>query len=98
VQRRLLDQLVQVPLEHAIELVQREAEPMVRHPVLREVVGPDALAAPSGPDLAAPFARPLLLGAVSLLIEQTRPQDLERARLVLVLRLLVLAGHHQPAG
>ena len=47
--------LVQVTVEDAIELVQRQADAMVGHPVLREIVGADAFGAVARADLA--FAR-----------------------------------------
>src|SRR6185312_10768429 len=54
------DDVVQVAVEHLIEVVRLEADPVVGDPVLREVVGPNPLAAVDRADLGAPCVGRLL--------------------------------------
>ena len=93
-----LDHLVQVAREHVLELVEREADAVVRNPVLLEVVGADLLAAPApshlGPPLGRLHRRPLVL----LGLEQPGPQHGHRPGPVLELAALVLHGHRDPVG
>ena len=49
-----LEQGVEVSLDDAVQAVQRQVDAVVGHPVLREIVGPDALAAVAGADQVAP--------------------------------------------
>ena len=40
-----VDEVVEVALHHAVDFVQRQVNPVVGHPALGEIVGPDAFAA-----------------------------------------------------
>ena len=71
----------------------RHADPVVGHAALGEVVGPYLRAAVAGRDLAPALLRHLLLLSLPLGLVEPRAQDLHRPELVLVLALLVLAGH-----
>ena len=73
----------------------RVMDAMIRHPVLREVVCPDLGGAVTRADLSSPLtgASGLLLG--EHLVQQPRPQHLQRLDLVLQLALLILALHHE---
>ena len=64
-----LDHRVEVAVEHLVEVVRLEADPVVGDAVLREVVGADPLGAVDGADLAAPRGRRL---AVGLLLRRRR--------------------------
>jgi hypothetical protein len=64
---------------------------MVGHAVLRVVVGADLLAALGGADHAAALGGERRLLLLALDLEEARSQHLERLRLVLQLRALVLA-------
>src|SRR5262245_11207437 len=90
-----VDHRVEVAVEHTIELVQGEIDAMIGDPALREVVRADLLRAVAAAHHGTAVRRDRRLLVLSGTIEQPRAQDLERLRLVLVLRLLVLAGHHQ---
>src|SRR4029434_9957716 len=75
-----------------------EADAVIRHAGLGEVVRPDALAPLPGAHLAPPVGGDggglLVLGA----LEQARLEHTHGLRPVLDLRALVLAGHHEPGG
>ena len=75
--------------------MQRQVDPVVGHPALREVIGADALAAVAGADHQFARARLFGLDTVAFLFKQPRAQHLQRARLVLVLRFFVLLDNHQ---
>ena len=49
-----VEQRVEVAVEDLVEVVRLEVDPVIGDPVLREVVGADALAAVDGADLAGP--------------------------------------------
>ena len=63
----------------------RQADAVIRHPVLRKIVGPDPLAAVTRADLAAALGRILGLLFVLPELKQARPQHRQRAGLVLLL-------------
>ncbi len=69
---------------------------MVGAAPLRVIVGPDPLAAVTAADLRLAIGRLGLLLLGEHLVIETRLQNLHRLGLVLVLRLLVLAGDDQP--
>src|ERR1035437_2278270 len=52
-----LEDGVHLPFHHEIQLMQREADAVIRHAVLREVVGADLFAAIAGAHHAAPLDR-----------------------------------------
>src|SRR5690606_37620821 len=85
---------VQLAGQDQIQVVRRVADAMVGDPVLREVVGADALGAVHraylGPAGVGRGGGGLLLGERG----ELGPQHAHRTVLVLQLRTLVLAGHH----
>src|SRR5439155_17170150 len=85
-----VDDRVELAVEHALERVQREARPVVGDAALREVVGADLLGAVARADHGPAAGGDLRLLLVPRPLEQAGAEDLERLRLVLVLRLLVL--------
>src|SRR5207237_1372324 len=74
----------------------RQVDAVVGQPVLRKIIGADALAAVAGADHAFALLGPLLVQLLLLHLEEPRPQDAERPLVVLVLAALVLALHVQP--
>ena len=62
--------------QHTVELVQRETDAVVRHPVLLVVVRADFLAAPAAADLTLAGVGHLGFVAVLFGLEQTSTQDL----------------------
>src|SRR5262245_47992938 len=93
-----VDDRVEIAVEDAIELMQRDVHAVVRDPALRKVVRADLPGAIAGADHGFAVRGDLLLLLLARPVEQARAQDLERLGLVLVLRLLVLAGHDQVGG
>jgi len=47
------NQLVEIAVDHAIKIMERQADAMICHTVLREIVGPNFLFTPARTDLAA---------------------------------------------
>src|SRR5690606_12740360 len=91
-----LDQLPELALAHDALEVEVPSQSMVGDPVLRIVVGPNALAPIAAADLPAALAL-LLLGALLLAeVEEPGPQDPHRLGAVLVLRGLVLDRDDEP--
>ena len=90
--------LVELPGEHLVERVQREADAVVGDAVLLVVVRADLLGAPAALHLAAPGRRQLRLLALALGLEEPAAQDAHRLVLVLQLALLVLAGDDEARG
>src|SRR4051812_47977598 len=90
-----VDQVVEVAVHDPRQVVDRLPDPVVGHPVLREVVGPDLVRAVTRPDHGPPRSRIRL--ALLLLLEVVQPgaQHAHRLGLVLVLALLVLDLDHQ---
>ena len=85
-----IDDLIQIAVEHLIKLIERQADAVIRHPSLREVIGTNALVAHPRADLTAPLGRafgalPGALGGI-----QARGEDLHRAILILILAALIL--------
>ena len=52
-----IEQGVEIPVEHLVEIVRLEVDAVVGDPVLGEVVGADPFAAVHGSDLAGPVGR-----------------------------------------
>ena len=93
-----VDERVHAPLEHVRQLVHRQLDAVVGHPVLGEVVRADLLGPLAGPDLRAPVGR-LLGGRLLLrLLEEPRAQVPHRLLAVLQLRPLLLAPTTIPVG
>ena len=91
-------ELVELPVHYPVYLVERQADTVVGHAALGEVIGADALVAHTGAHLALALGRALahLPGALGLV--QARGEDLHGPVLVLVLAALVLALHHGAGG
>src|SRR5438874_1101597 len=83
-------EVVELALEHAVELVDRPLDAVVGEPVLREVVGADLLGPLARADLGAPRCRDRLLLPRPLELVQARTQHAKRLGAVLDLGLLVL--------
>src|SRR5580704_9951829 len=66
-----LDQGADRALHHLREPVEGEADPVVRHAVLGEIIGPDPLAAVPGADLAAALRG--VLGLLLVLLQLQEP-------------------------
>jgi hypothetical protein len=83
------DDLVDSPLQHMRQVVEREADAVIGHPVLRKVVGADALGTVAGADLAAALGG--VFGALLVLpeLEQPRAEHGQGAGLVFLLRAAV---------
>src|SRR5437870_13326143 len=69
-----VDELVEVAVEHRLQLVRRDADAMVGHAVLREVVGPDLLGALPRSDLFPSGLGLLLVLTVLRLLQQSRTE------------------------
>jgi hypothetical protein len=67
----LVEQVVEIALEHRLELVHGDARAVIGDPALRKVVGADLLAAPARADLLPPLVRALARGAFLLRLEQS---------------------------
>jgi hypothetical protein len=93
-----LDDRVQVTVQHLHEVVGLVAAAVVGHPVVREVVGPDLLAAVDGADLRP--AHGAVLGGLLLERQRQQPgaQDAHAGLPVLQLALLVLHRDGHPVG
>ena len=94
--RERLGELVQLALEHAVELVDGQLHAVVGDAALRIVVGADLLGALAAADLRPPLRGELGLPPLPLQLEEPRPQHAHRLRLVLQLRLLVLHRDDDP--
>src|SRR3972149_7866279 len=75
-----------------------QADTVISDPALGEVVGTDLLRTVARPHLATALGRRLRVLLCLGDIVKTGAQYAERSLLVLQLRLLVLARHHQPGG
>ena len=71
---------------------------MIGHPTLRKVIRADAFGAVARSHHCLARARLLALRALALRLIESRAQDFERFRLVLVLRLFVLLRHDKAGG
>src|SRR5688572_31952037 len=93
-----VDDLVDLAVHDALDLVEREVDAVVGDPALRKVVGADALRAIARADqqLARRGGLRLLLG--ELLVADARRQHAERLLAVLVLGARVLAFDHDAGG
>ena len=75
-QRERIDDLVQIAVEHLIKLIERQADAVIGHAVLREVVGAYLFAAVTAADLALAAGVVFLVVGVLLLLQKTAAQDL----------------------
>src|SRR3954471_15216121 len=86
-----VEDLVPVAFHDRIPPIERKIDPVIRQATLREVVGPDPLAAVARADLLAPRRADGALLVLLRLLDKARLEDLHRLVAVLVLRALVLA-------
>src|SRR6266851_193424 len=92
-----VDDLVERLARHdLVDLVERQADAMVGHPALREVVGADPLGAVAAANLALAIGGTDRGLRLPLHLIEPGTQHFEGARLVLVLRFLVLLDHDEP--
>src|SRR5207253_6723267 len=91
-----LDEQVEIAVEHALQLMQREVDAVVGHPGLRIVVRADLLAAVAAAHHGAPGLLELRLSLRLFLVVEAGAQHAHRLGAVLDLRLLVLARDHEP--
>src|SRR5271166_5610872 len=96
--RQRVDHCVEVTVDDLVQVVGLVAHPVIGDAVLREIIGADPLRAVHRAHLAAPFRARLGVGVGFGLREKPRAQHAHSLLLVLQLALLVLAGHHDPAG
>src|SRR5437867_1925106 len=87
-----VEKLVERSIQHRFQLVDRQADTMVRDPILGEIVGADLLATVSRANHPPPLLRQGLLLLAALDVQQARAQHLQGLRFVLVPGFLVLAG------
>ncbi len=81
-----------------VELIERQIDAMVGDAVLREVIGPDPLAAVAGADQVAAGIGAGLVLALLLSLEDPAAQDAHRLFVVFRLAAAVLALHFQLVG
>src|SRR5690606_2526871 len=93
-----IDQLVEVTLNHPIELVQSQPNAVIGQAVLREVVGTDLLGAITGLDHRAAFVANRVRLFALFQLEQAASQNLQTLGLVLDLTALVLAANAHAGG
>src|SRR6185436_4739076 len=90
------DQVVELAVEDALDLVQRQVDPMVGHTALREVVGADALRAVARADQRLAHRSRLRRDLALALVLDPRREHAERLLAVLVLRARILAFDDDP--
>src|SRR5208337_3831536 len=73
-----VDELIEVPLHHPVYLVERQIDPVVRYPALREIVGPNPLTAVAGADLRLAVRRAGGVKGGALLLIHAGAQDFHR--------------------
>ena len=66
---------LQVAFHDAIEIVERQTDPMIGDAVLRKIVGPDFFFAPAGADLAFALGGIFRFFLALFVLEQARAQD-----------------------
>src|SRR5271157_1319743 len=86
---------IHLALHHEIQLMQRQADAVIRHAVLREVVGADLFAAIAGAHHAAPLRAQRRLLFLELQLVKPRAQHTLGLGAVLDLRFFVLARDYQ---
>ena len=92
--RQAVNRFGEVPVHDEIQLVQGQADPVIGHASLREIIGADPFTAVAGPHLAL-----AVLGRFGALLlhrefEHFGPQHAHRLFLVLQLGFIILALHH----
>src|ERR1035437_2016119 len=89
------DDLLDLALHDLGQVVEREPDAVVRHPVLRKTVGADAFAAGARANLAATLRRVFRVLLVLAALQQPGPQDGHGLGLVLQLRALIRTCHQE---
>ena len=69
-----LDERLQLAFHHLIQLMQREADAVIRNAILREIIGADLLAAVAGAHHAAPLRADFFLLLLELHLVEPRTQ------------------------
>src|ERR1035437_8890331 len=85
-------------LHHEIELMERQADAVIAHAILRKVVGADFLAAVARAHHALALRAQCSLLLFELQLVEARTQHALRLGAVLDLRFFVLAGNYQTGG
>src|SRR5271154_88516 len=93
-----VDERGEFAVHHVGELMEREADAVIGHAVLGEVVGADFLGAVAGFDLAAALDGEGGFAPVLFLLVEARAEDAHGFGAVFDLRFFVLLGNHQAAG
>ena len=75
-QNQRLDHAVQVAVQHTLQIAQCQADAVIGHAVLREVVGAYLFAAVTAADLALAAGVVFLVVGILLLLLKTAAQDL----------------------
>ena len=75
-QNQRLDHAVQVAVQHTLQITQRQADAVIGHAVLREVVGAYLFAAVTAADLALAAGVVFLVVGILLLLQKAAAQDL----------------------
>src|ERR1051325_10414730 len=69
------NQLTEIAIHYPIQIVKREANAVIRHPVLRKIVGPNLFFTSTGADLPATLRAVFLCLLALLMLQQPSPQD-----------------------
>src|SRR5688572_5234935 len=93
-----VDQWLDVPIHHGLQVVRGEPDAVIGHAALRKVVRPNLGGSIAGPHLGLPHAGALGLLLRDAQIEQPRAKNLHRFRAILDLRPLILLAAHNPGG
>src|ERR1022692_5049915 len=95
--RRLerLDHFAEIALHYTVEIIKREADPMIRDAVLWKIVSPNFFFAAPGADLTFARGRIFRFFFALLFLEQTRAQDRQRLFLILLLTSAILAPNNR---
>src|SRR5690554_2802371 len=89
-----LNYFIQVAIYNWVYLVKRQANAVIGHPALGEVVGADALTALTCSNLASPCLRLLPLCFFLQKVKKASPENLHGLLPVFVLGFFILTGHN----
>ncbi len=89
-----MDHFAQVAFHHAVEIIQRQPDPMIGDAVLRKVVGANFFFATAGADLRFSMRGIFGFFLALLFLEEPRAHDAQRFFLVLLLTATVLTTHN----
>src|SRR6266702_5213097 len=93
-----VDERGEFSIHHVGELVERQADAMIGHAVLGEIVGADFFGAVAGLDLPAALGGESRLTFFLLLFVQARAKNAHGLGAILDLRFFVLLGNDEAAG